>query len=163
MLKHSTLLLSKAMLLLLAGCQRAYTPDISQGTYKLSSATLNQGGKFRELTCKGEFKFSLKKAEVGLITLEPDGEAECASENPASFKEILGGECDLGFVNFFNNGQGESYIHNGSSLTCFSASGSQVKFTMQPINGKIIRINRSSSNDIDVQSEILFERISDGV
>jgi hypothetical protein len=129
----------------------------------MTSATLNQAGKFRELTCKGAFEFALTKSEVGFITLEPEGEAECASENPASFKETLGGECDLGSVNFFNNGTGESYSYHGSPLTCFSSNNSQVKFLMQPINGKMIRIIRASSSETGIQSEILFERTSDGV
>jgi hypothetical protein len=163
MLNISHWFLAIALLWIASGCQRASTPDIAPGVYKLTSATLNQGGKFRELSCKGEFEFSLQKADVGFITLEPSGQSECASANPASFKERLGGECDLGFVNFFNNGMGESYIHSGSSLTCFSSSNSEVRFVLQPINSKTIRITRSSSSETDIQSEILFERSRDAL
>ena len=163
MLHSFTCLFIMVFLSLSAGCHRESTPEISPGVYRLASATLNQGGKFRELSCEGEFEFSLKKAEVGFITLEPSGKSECASENPASFQEVLGGDCDLGPVNFFNNGQGESYIHNGSSLTCFSSVGSEVKFVLQPMNSKAIRIMRSSASEKDIHSEILFERVRDGL
>ena len=138
-------------------CRPTSTPEILAGRYKLSSAVLNEGGKFRELTCKGEFEFLLAKNSES-VQIEPTGEATCTGPQPASFSEILGGDCDLASFALVNNSEGEIYSQSGATLSCDSAPSDKVVFTIQAVSKKALRLSRSRGHSGDTRSELIFVR-----
>lgn len=154
-----TPLLLLSLFALQLSCRPASTPLIRAGAYKLSSAVFNEGGKFRELTCKGEFEFLLAKNGES-VQIEPTGEATCTGPQPASFSEILGGDCDLPSFVLVNNSEGEIYSQSGATLSCDSAPSDKVVFALQAVSKNALRLARSQGQSGDTRSEFIFVRLA---